>query len=70
ASAIYAHKNFTTPLCEYIINDFATSRIKLGDNTIGAMVVCHSSQQAKSLYEISRSLSIDSRLNAAMGGGG
>ncbi len=37
---------------EYIINDFATSRIKLGDNTIGAMVVCHSSQQAKSLYEI------------------
>lgn len=66
ASAIYAHKNFTTPLCEYIINDFATSRIKLGDNTIGAMVVCHSSQQAKSLYEISRSLSIDSRLKAAI----
>ncbi|MCX6061813.1 MAG: DEAD/DEAH box helicase family protein [Campylobacterales bacterium] len=49
---VYAHKSFVTPMLEYIINDFDKSRIRLGDDTIGAMVICHSSEQAKNMFEI------------------
>lgn len=49
---IYAHPNFAKPMLEYIINDFQTSRKYHGDNTIGAMVVCDSSDQAKAFYDI------------------
>jgi type I restriction enzyme R subunit len=49
---IYAHRRFVEPMLEYIINDFRKSRIILGDDKIGAMVVCDSSEQAKMLYEI------------------
>ena len=49
---VYAHKNYVESLSDYIIDDFYKSRIRLGDNTIGAMVVCDTSDQAKNLYEI------------------
>jgi type I restriction enzyme R subunit len=39
-------------MLEYIIKDFQTSRKYHGDNTIGAMVVCDSSEQAKVFYDI------------------
>lgn len=48
---LYAHKAFVAPLVEYITNDFTKSRVALGDNTIGGMVVCDSSKQAKAVYE-------------------
>lgn len=49
---IYAHNNFITPMLEYIVNDLKKSRIRFGDDTIGGMVVCHSSEQAKALYDL------------------
>lgn len=49
---VYAHEQFTEPMLDYIINDFEDSRARLNDNTIGGMVVCDSSDQAKSLYAV------------------
>jgi type I restriction enzyme, R subunit len=49
---IYSHRKFVEPMLEYIVNDFTKSRIGFGDNTIGGMVVCDSSDQAKMLFEI------------------
>ncbi len=49
---IYAHAKFTEPMLDYIIQDFIKSRIRFGDHTIGAMVVCDSAEQARKLFEI------------------
>jgi type I restriction enzyme R subunit len=49
---IYAHEKFAGPMLDYIVQDFLKSRIRFGDHTIGGMVVCDSSEQAKKLYEI------------------
>lgn len=51
-SKAYAHKSFVSPMLDYIVTDFLNSRIRFGDNSIGAMVVCDSSDQAKKLFEI------------------
>ena len=48
---IYAHEKFVEPLLDYIIDDFVQSRNRLGDHTLGGMVVCDSSNQAKKLFE-------------------
>jgi type I restriction enzyme, R subunit len=49
---IYAHKNFVEPMLEYIVTDFEKSRVMFGDNSIGGMVICDSSKQAKKMFEI------------------
>jgi len=49
---IYAHKTFVDPMLEYVIRDFEKSRITLDDPTIGGMVICDSSEQARMMYEI------------------
>lgn len=49
---VYAHEKFVEPMLEYIIQDFNKSRITFNDNSIGAMVVCDSSDQAKKMFEI------------------
>ncbi len=49
---VYAHKKFVEPMLDYIIKDFEQARITMDDNTIGGMVVCDSSDQAKMMYEI------------------
>ncbi|MGE6668168.1 type I restriction endonuclease subunit R [Paenibacillus xylanexedens] len=49
---IYAHEKFVEPMIDYIIQDFVNSRIRFGDHTIGAMVVCDSADQARKLFEI------------------
>lgn len=48
---IFAHKQYTKDLAEYIVNDFKQSRIYHDDDSIGGMVVCDSSQQARNLFE-------------------
>lgn len=48
--ALYAHDQFVDPMLDYIIEDFRNSRIRFGDNTIGGMVVCDSSDQARKLH--------------------
>ncbi|MDP8220583.1 MAG: hypothetical protein P9X26_04510, partial [Candidatus Stygibacter frigidus] len=47
-----AHPIFVEPLLKYIIDDLQHSRLMYGDHTIGGMVVCDSSDQAKMLFEI------------------
>lgn len=49
---VYAHKKFAEPMLDYIVENLRKSRIQLGDDTIGGMVVCHSSEQAKMFFEI------------------
>ncbi|MCS5707784.1 DEAD/DEAH box helicase family protein [Candidatus Berkiella cookevillensis] len=49
---VYAHKKFVEPMLDYIIKDFEQARISMNDNTIGGMVVCDSSEQAKMMYDI------------------
>jgi type I restriction enzyme R subunit len=49
---VYAHERFVEPMLDYIIRDFIKSRIRFGDDTIGAMVVCDSAEQARKLFEI------------------
>lgn len=48
---VYAHPKYVSALVEYIIDDFKHSRIALGDSTIGGMVVCDSSNQARMVEE-------------------
>ncbi len=49
---IYAHKRFVDPMLDYIITDFENSRVTYSDNSIGGMVICDSSDQAKMMFEI------------------
>ena len=49
---ILAHKNFCTPLLEYIVKDLRRARIQHNDDSIGGMVVCDSSEQAEKLSEL------------------
>jgi len=49
---IYAHHKFVEPMLNYIIQDLETARISMDDATIGGMVVCDSSDQAKRMQEI------------------
>jgi len=51
-TAVYAHHRFVEPMLDYVIKDFEQARITMNDNTIGGMVVCDSSDQAKKMYEI------------------
>jgi type I restriction enzyme R subunit len=47
---VYAHAKFVEPMLNYIIQDFEKSRGTLSDASIGGMVICDSSKQAKELF--------------------
>jgi type I restriction enzyme R subunit len=49
---VYSHAKFVEPMLEYIVQDFENARIAMNDNSIGGMVVCDSSEQAKMMFEI------------------
>ena len=48
----FAHRKFVEPMLTFIIDDFEQSRLTYDDPTIGGMVVCDSSEQAKMLFKI------------------
>jgi type I restriction enzyme R subunit len=48
---VYSHEKFVEPMLDYIIDDFLKSRISM-NKTIGAMVICDSSEQAKKMFEL------------------
>jgi type I restriction enzyme R subunit len=48
-STVLAHKNFVIPMLDYILVDLQRSRMLHNDQTIGAMVVCDSSDQAREM---------------------
>jgi len=49
---VFAHPSFVEPMLDYIVNDFEKSRLTFSDATIGGMVVCDSSDQAKEMFKI------------------
>ncbi len=49
---VFANRSFVEPMLEYIVSDFENSRLTFSDASIGGMVVCDSSEQAKVMYEI------------------
>lgn len=49
---VYSHPKFVEPMLDYIVQDFEKARISMNDNSIGGLVVCDSSEQAKMLFEI------------------
>lgn len=52
---MYAHPKYVSALAEYITDDFRRSRIAMNDATIGGMIVCDSSEQAKAVYDAMQS---------------
>lgn len=49
---LYSHPRFVEPMFDYISEDIINSRVRFGDKTIGAMVVCDSSEQAREMFRI------------------
>jgi len=47
---IIQHDNYVKELLRYIISDLKQFRILRGDNTLGGMVICETSEQARKLY--------------------
>jgi type I restriction enzyme R subunit len=49
-STVLAHGNFVSPMLDYIVSDLRRSRMLHDDQTIGGMVVCDSSEQAREMF--------------------
>lgn len=49
-SQIVEHDTYVKELLRYIINDLKQFRLLQGDNTLGGMVICETSEQARKLY--------------------
>lgn len=49
-SDVFAHPKFAKPMLDYILNDLNNFRNKEQDDSLGAMVVCDTSKQAKELF--------------------
>jgi type I restriction enzyme, R subunit len=47
---VFSHPKFVEPMVKYIIEDFRKSRIIHNDPTIGGMIVCDSSAQARAIF--------------------
>jgi type I restriction enzyme R subunit len=46
---VLSHKSFVNPMIDYIVEDLTKSRQIHGDSSIGGMIVCDSSEQARAL---------------------
>ena len=49
---VFSHHSFVEPMLDYIVEDFEKSRLTFNDASIGGMVVCDSSDQAKEMFKI------------------
>lgn len=47
---VYCHPNYYTKLCKYIDIDFNEFRMYQNDKSLGAMIVCNSSNQARCIH--------------------
>lgn len=59
---LYSHPKYVKALVAYIAEDFSKSRKAMGDDTIGGMIVCDSSEQAQQVYKEMQSTSFSSAL--------
>lgn len=48
---LYSHPKYVSALVEYITDDFKHSKLASGDSSIGGMIVCDSSEQARAIFE-------------------
>ncbi len=48
---VYAHPKYVEPLLDYIVDDLQKFRRSQTDDSLGGLVVCDSSEQAKALFE-------------------
>jgi type I restriction enzyme R subunit len=63
---VFADARFVEPMLKYIVEDFERSRVSMNDNTIGGLVVCDSSDQAKMMNEIFQSTYADQKEELSM----
>lgn len=63
---LYAHEKFVDPMLDYIIKDFKNSRVRFGDKTVGGMVVCDSSEQAREMFRIFNEAADEHGLTSAL----
>lgn len=71
---IIEHPSYVNELLRYIINDLTKFRITQGDRTLGGMVICETSKQARQLFEnfdeiqkeLNKNSSIDYNLRAGL----
>lgn len=52
AASVYKHHSYVQPLLDYIIDDLKAFRIKNNDPSLGGIVVCNTSDQAKLMYRL------------------
>ena len=52
APSVYKHHSYVQPLLDYVMEDLKAFRIKNNDNSLGGMVVCNTSDQAKLMYRL------------------
>ena len=64
-SDIIEHETYVKELLRYIISDMNHFRMLHGDNTLGGMIICETSEQARKLYEFFNE--IQDELNADIG---
>jgi type I restriction enzyme R subunit len=50
-SKVFAHPKFAKPMLDYIVKDLIQFRKTEGDDSLGGMVVCDTSEQAKTLFD-------------------
>ena len=62
---LYAHPHFVRPMLDYILGDFAKFRKTNQDDSLSAMVVCDSAEQARQLFDHFHTAS-DHNLTAAL----
>lgn len=63
---LYAHEKFVTPMLSYIVSDFKNSRIRFGEKSIGGMVVCDSSDQAREMFRLFNKSASEHGLTSAL----
>lgn len=51
SSMVFSHLSFVKPFVAYILNDFIKCRRLHNDDSIGAMIVCGSSEQARKIFD-------------------
>lgn len=49
---IISHDSYARPLIRYIVEDLIKFRQNKGDNTLGGMVICETSEQARKLFSL------------------
>ncbi|MFC2062670.1 type I restriction endonuclease [Chloroflexota bacterium] len=61
-ATVYAHDSFVSVMTNFIIDDFIKSRKIYNDDTVGGMIVCDSSDQARKIHKFLQKTGLSSAL--------